>query len=59
MSEQIPWTPVWTPVCTPVWTPVWTPVALSMDIPSGTAAPGQMGRHDLAIRRSQSGRLSV
>lgn len=47
MSEQIP------------WTPVWTPVALSMDIPSGTAAPGQIGPHDLAIWRSQSGRLSV
>lgn len=37
----------------------WTPVALSIDVPPGTAAPGQMGVHDLAIWRSASGRLSV
>ncbi|MFT4012251.1 MAG: Rieske 2Fe-2S domain-containing protein [Paracoccus sp. (in: a-proteobacteria)] len=37
----------------------WTPVALSMDIPVGSAAPGQLGPHDLAIWRSASGRLSV
>ncbi|MFV0383526.1 Rieske 2Fe-2S domain-containing protein [Paracoccus sp. (in: a-proteobacteria)] len=37
----------------------WTPVALSRDIPAGTAAPGHSGGRDLAIWRSASGRIAA
>jgi len=37
----------------------WTPAALSDDIPAASAAPGQLGSHDLAIWRSASGRIAA
>lgn len=37
----------------------WTAVALSQDIPAGTAAPGHVGGNDLAIWRSASGRIAA
>ena len=37
----------------------WTPAALSDDIPAASAAPGQLGPHDLAIWRSASGRIAA
>lgn len=37
----------------------WTPAALSDDIPAASAAPGQLGAHDLAIWRSASGRIAA
>lgn len=37
----------------------WTPAALSDDIPVASAAPGQLGPHDLAIWRSASGRIAA
>ena len=37
----------------------WTPAALSQDIPSGSAAPGQLGDKDIVIWRSASGRIAA
>ena len=39
--------------------PRWSPVALSLDIPAATVAPGQFGDHDLAVWRAESGRLAA
>lgn len=37
----------------------WTPIALSADLLPGTVIPARIGLRDLALWRSQSGRLAV
>lgn len=37
----------------------WTPVALSIDIPAGTTAPGRLGAQGLAVWRSASGKIAA
>lgn len=37
----------------------WTPVALSRDIPAGSAAPAQLDGNDLVVWRSASGKINA